>query len=268
MTWPLDVENARILISNDDGYYAPGLEVLVRIARSLTKDVWVVAPESEQSGAGHSLTLRRPLQAREHQPNWFSVNGTPTDCVLLAVNQLMKGKRPDIVLSGVNRHGNLADDVTYSGTVSAAMEATILGVPAVAFSQELIDGQPADWTPAEVYGPNLLRRILEEGFPDNTLLNVNFPPVPAEKVKGIRVTVQGRRKSGDDIMEVTDPRGARHYWIGQIQSMRPYAEGTDLAAIDAGYISVTPIKMNMTDHTTLERLQDAFQLEKQSTEPS
>jgi len=266
MTWPLDVSKARILISNDDGYYAPGLQVLVRMARSLTEDVWVVAPETEQSGAGHSLTLRRPLQAREHQPNWFSVNGTPTDCVLLAVNELMKEKRPDIVLSGVNRHGNLADDVTYSGTVSAAMEATILGVPAVAFSQELIEGQPADWTPAETYGPNLLRRILHEGFPLNTLLNVNFPPVPADQVRGIQVTTQGRRKSGDDILEVTDPRGSRHYWIGHMQSMKPYAEGTDLAAIDAGYISVTPIKMNMTDHETLETLQDAFQLEKQPTE--
>lgn len=266
MTWPLDVSKARILISNDDGYYAPGLQVLVRMARSLTEDVWVVAPETEQSGAGHSLTLRRPLQAREHQPNWFSVNGTPTDCVLLAVNELMKGKRPDIVLSGVNRHGNLADDVTYSGTVSAAMEATILGVPAVAFSQELIEGQPADWTPAETYGPNLLRRILHEGFPTNTLLNVNFPPVPADQVRGIQVTTQGRRKSGDDILEVTDPRGSRHYWIGHMQSMKPYAEGTDLAAIDAGYISVTPIKMNMTDHETLETLQGAFQLEKQPTE--
>jgi 5'/3'-nucleotidase len=266
MTWPLDVSKARILISNDDGYYAPGLQVLVRMARSLTEDVWVVAPETEQSGAGHSLTLRRPLQAREHQPNWFSVNGTPTDCVLLAVNELMKEKRPDIVLSGVNRHGNLADDVTYSGTVSAAMEATILGVPAVAFSQELIEGQPADWTPAETYGPNLLRRILHEGFPLNTLLNVNFPPVPAGQVRGIQVTTQGRRKSGDDILEVTDPRGSRHYWIGHMQSMKPYAEGTDLAAIDAGYISVTPIKMNMTDHETLETLQDAFQLEKQPTE--
>lgn len=266
MTWPLNVSKARILISNDDGYYAPGLQVLVRMARSLTEDVWVVAPETEQSGAGHSLTLRRPLQAREHQPNWFSVNGTPTDCVLLAVNELMKEKRPDIVLSGVNRHGNLADDVTYSGTVSAAMEATILGVPAVAFSQELIEGQPADWTPAETYGPNLLRRILHEGFPLNTLLNVNFPPVPADQVRGIQVTTQGRRKSGDDILEVTDPRGSRHYWIGHMQSMKPYAEGTDLAAIDAGYISVTPIKMNMTDHETLETLQDAFQLEKQPTE--
>ena len=266
MTWPLDVSKARILISNDDGYYAPGLQVLVRMARSLTEDVWVVAPETEQSGAGHSLTLRRPLQAREHQPNWFSVNGTPTDCVLLAVNELMKEKRPDIVLSGVNRHGNLADDVTYSGTVSAAMEATILGVPAVAFSQELIEGQPADWTPAETYGPNLLRRILHEGFPPNTLLNVNFPPVPADQVRGIQVTTQGRRKSGDDILEVTDPRGSRHYWLGHMQSMKPYAEGTDLAAIDAGYISVTPIKMNMTDHETLETLQDAFQLEKQPTE--
>tara|TARA_E500000305_G_scaffold110324_1_gene117928 strand:+ start:8025 stop:8822 length:798 start_codon:yes stop_codon:yes gene_type:complete len=261
MVWPLDVSKARILISNDDGYYAPGLQVLVRIARSLSEDVWVVAPESEQSGAGHSLTLRRPLQAREHQPNWFSVNGTPTDCVLLAVNELMKGKRPDIVLSGVNRHGNLADDLTYSGTVSAAMEATILGVPAVAFSQELIESQPADWTPAETYGPGLLRKILHEGFPANTLLNVNFPPVTADQVKGIRLTSQGRRKSGDDIMEVTDPRGARHYWIGHMQSMKPYAEGTDLAAIDAGYISVTPIKMNMTDNETLKSLQGAFQLE-------
>jgi 5'-nucleotidase len=264
MTWPLDVGNARILITNDDGYHAPGLQVLVRIARALSENIWVVAPESEQSGAGHSLTLRRPLQAREHQPNWFSVNGTPTDCVLLAVNELMKGKRPDIVLSGVNRHGNLADDVTYSGTVSAAMEATILGVPAIALSQELMEGEAADWSPAETYGPNLLRRILHEGFPLNTLINLNFPAVPADQVNGIHLTFQGRRKSGDDIMEVTDPQGERHYWIGPMQSMKPYAEGTDLAAIDGGYISVTPIKMDMTDYETLKALYGAFELDSPS----
>ncbi|WP_420405036.1 5'/3'-nucleotidase SurE [Nisaea sp.] len=258
MAWPRDISKARILISNDDGFYAPGLQVLVRIALSISEDVWVVAPETEQSGAGHSLTLRRPLQAREHQPNWYSVNGTPTDCVLLAVNLLMKDKRPDIVLSGVNRNGNLAEDMTYSGTVSAAMEATILGVPAIAFSQELIDGEPADWTPAETYGPDLLRRILKQGFPPHTLLNVNFPPVSAEQVRGTRVTSQGKRKNGDDIMEVIDPRGAKHYWIGHMQSMRPYAQGTDLAAIDDGYISVTPIKMDMTDTVTLAELQRAF----------
>lgn len=258
MAWPLDLSKARILISNDDGFYAPGLQVLVRIALSISEDVWVVAPETEQSGAGHSLTLRRPLQAREHQPNWYSVNGTPTDCVLLAVNLLMKEKRPDIVLSGVNRAGNLAEDMTYSGTVSAAMEATILGVPAIAFSQEVIDGEAADWTPAETYGPDLLRRILEQGFPPNTLLNVNFPPVPSDRVKGVRITAQGRRKNGDDIMEVVDPRGATHYWIGHMQSMRPYAPGSDLEAIDQGYISVTPIKMDMTDSETLSDLQRAF----------
>ena len=264
MTWPLDVGNARILITNDDGYHAPGLQVLLHIARALSENIWVVAPESEQSGAGHSLTLRRPLQAREHQPNWFSVNGTPTDCVLLAVNELMKGKRPDIVLSGVNRHGNLADDLTYSGTVSAAMEATILGVPAVAFSQELIAGEAADWSPAETYGPNLLRRILHEGFPSNTLINLNFPAVPADRVNGIHLTFQGRRKCGDDIMAVTDPRGAQHYWIGPTQSMKPYAEDTDLAAIDGGYISVTPIKMDMTDYDTLKALHGAFELDSPS----
>jgi len=258
MAWPLDLSKARILISNDDGFYAPGLQVLVRMALTISEDVWVVAPETEQSGAGHSLTLRRPLQAREHQPNWFSVNGTPTDCVLLAVNELMKDRRPDFVLSGVNRHGNLGEDVTYSGTVSAAMEATILGVPAIAFSQELIEGEPVDWTPAESYGPELLRRILKQGFPQDTLLNVNFPPLPAEKVKGIRVTRQGKRKNGDDIMEVIDPRGAKHYWIGYMQSMRPYAQGTDLEAIDEGFISVTPIKMDMTDCETLQELKQVF----------
>lgn len=262
MSWPLDIAKARILISNDDGYHAPGLQVLVRIARALSDDIWVVAPETEQSGAGHSLTLRRPLRVREHQPHWYSVDGTPTDCVLLAVNEIMKDKRPDIVLSGVNRGGNLGEDVTYSGTVAAAMEATILGVPAIALSQELDDGQAAEWDTAEASAPDLIRRLTATGFPFNTLLNINFPPVPVHGLKGTRITTQGRRKIGDDIEQVRDPKGNPYYWIGAVRSQEPAVDGSDLAAIMEGYISVTPIKMNMTDTDTLSSLEQALQGEK------
>lgn len=258
--WPFDLTKARILISNDDGYYAPGLQVLYRIAQKLSTDIWVVAPEVEQSGAGHSLTLRRPLRIREHHPQWFSVDGTPTDCVLLAVNEIMKDRRPDIVFSGVNRGGNLGEDVTYSGTVAAAMEATILGVPAIAFSQEIKEANGADpiWETAETHAPELVRGLIRRGWPPNTLINVNFPAVQADRVSGVKITSQGRRKIGDDIAHIRDPKGMPYYWIGTVRSQNPRVEGTDLAAIADGFVSVTPIKMNMTDTTTMFHLEQSL----------
>ena len=256
--WPLDLKRARILVTNDDGIYAPGMEVMEKIAHALSRDVWVVAPEQEQSGAGHSLTLRRPLRIREHSERRFSVDGTPTDCVLLAANKILKDHPPDLVLSGVNRGANLGEDVTYSGTVAAAMEATLLGFPAIAFSQVVGPGQPAKWATAEHHAPALIRRLVKIGWPRQTLLNVNFPDAVADSVNGVMISRQGSRKIGDQLQEGTDPWGRPYYWIGAMRSKETAKPGTDYAATDALAISVTPVHMDMTAAKTVKTLQQAF----------
>lgn len=252
----IDLSQARILISNDDGIHAPGLKVLEHIAKEVCPDVWVVAPETEQSATGHSLTLRRPLRIHQHSDKRFSVDGTPTDSVLLAMNQIMKDCKPDLVLSGVNRGGNLGEDVTYSGTVAAAMEATLLGVPAIAFSQYFEDPNRVKWSTAENHGPDLLKNLVKIGWPKNTLLNVNFPDVVHQSVKSVEYTRQGRRKIGDDLAAGRDPRGEEYYWIGALRSEENFHEGTDLHAVVNGSISVSPITLDFTDYKTLDRLQE------------
>ncbi len=255
---PTELSKARILISNDDGIYAPGIAVLTRIAKALSDDVWVVAPESEQSGAGHSLTLRRPLRIRKLEDRRYGVDGTPTDCVLLAINQILADHKPDLVLSGINRGGNLGEDVTYSGTVAAAMEGTVLGVPSIALSQEFEDRGEVPWATAERFAPDLIRRLWTEGWPRNTLMNINFPPVEPDAVIGVRASTQGRRKIGDQIVEGKDPRGVPYYWIGSIRSEDPTVSGTDLNAVSEGAVAVTPIDMNMTDQPMLTRLAEVL----------
>ena len=252
--WPLELRQARILLSNDDGFDAPGLAMLRRIAESLCDDVWVVAPETEQSGAGHSLTLRRPLRIHQRGPKSYCVDGTPTDCVLLAVNHIMRDHRPDLVLSGVNRGANLGEDVTYSGTIAAAFESTILGVPAIAFSQELTPEGETDWHATEARLGGLIQQLVATGWPRNTLINVNFPPVPANEITGVAVTSQGRRKTGDHITRALDPRGRAYYWIGEQRMVEIAAPGTDVAAIADGAISVTPITLDFTDRATRDDL--------------
>ena len=196
----LDLSTARILISNDDGIHAPGIKVLERIAKKLSKDVWVVAPETEQSAAGHSLTIRRPLRVRKYGAKRFSVDGTPTDAVLLGINTVIKGKKPDLVLSGVNRGANLGEDVTYSGTVAAAMEAVILGIPAFAFSQCVVHGNTPHWNTAEQWAPEVIHKALSVAWGPNILINVNFPDCLPDQVTGIEVTRQGKRKIGDQLV--------------------------------------------------------------------
>ena len=254
--WPLDLRNSRILISNDDGIHAPGLRVLRDVAEALCDEVWVVAPEAEQSGAGHSLTLRRPLRIHHHDERVFSVDGTPTDCVLLASNEIMAGSPPDLVLSGINRHGNLGEDVTYSGTVAAAMEATILGYPAIALSQVFSNGEDNEvyWTTAASHAGPLIARLVAVGWPDNSLINVNFPAVASDQVSGTEITMQGRRKIGDKIHRGEDPSGRAYYWIGAIKTDDALVPGTDFAAVAAGHISVTPIDLEMTDLPSMDRL--------------
>jgi 5'-nucleotidase len=256
---PLDLGKARILISNDDGINAPGLKVLEKAARSLSSDVWVVAPEAEQSGAAHSLTLRRPLQIRRLSSRRFAVDGTPTDCVLLAVNHIIKGRRPDLVLSGVNRGGNLGEDVTYSGTIAAAMEATLLRIPAIAFSQTRSNGtQNVRWHTAEHHAPDIIRRLTSVEWPFGVLINVNFPNLPADEVVGARVVRQGRRQSGIEIVEMQDPVGRSYVWIGDFSSDESVGQQTDLAATRHGAISVTPLHLDLTHAATLRQLKKVF----------
>ncbi|WP_135078149.1 5'/3'-nucleotidase SurE [Terasakiella sp. SH-1] len=251
----INLSDARILITNDDGIHAPGLKVLEHIAKAVAKEVWVVAPETEQSATGHSLTLRRPLRIHKHSEYRYSVDGTPTDCVLLALNEVMKDNKPDLVLSGVNRGGNLGEDITYSGTVAAAMEATLLGVPAIAFSQFFKDKHPLKWATAEKHGPDVLQQLVQMGWAENTLMNVNFPDVVSQSVKGLKATKQGRRKIGDDLVKAYDPRGEEYFWVGALRSEDTFNEGSDLHAVMNGYISISPISLDFTDYERLEKMQ-------------
>jgi 5'-nucleotidase len=249
---------ARILVSNDDGIAAPGLALLERIARELAPDVWVVAPEQEQSGAGHSLTTHRPLRLREIATRRYAVDGTPTDCVMLAVKHLLKDRAPDLVLSGINAGGNLGEDLTYSGTVAAAMEASLLGIPAIALSQCYRDGQAIPWPTAAHFAPAVIRRLCALAWPEHALINVNFPAAAVPEVCGIAVTRQGKRAVADNLTQRFDPRGRPYYWIGPVREDGAAAPGTDLAAISERRVSVTPISLDLTDIPALAALRKMF----------
>jgi 5'/3'-nucleotidase len=255
---PIDLQKARILISNDDGINAPGLRLLEKVARSLCPEVWVVAPEQEQSGASHSLTLRRPLRIRQISKRRFAVDGTPTDCALLAIKFIMKDQRPTLVLSGINAGGNFGEDITYSGTVAAAMEATLLDVPAVALSQHYDRANGIKWETSERYAAEVLRRLTAAPWPRNTLINVNFPDIPPDAVAGMVVTRQGRRKLGDNLTERIDPRGVPYYWIGPTRDEAPNQPGTDIAAVNGGAVSITPVYLDLTNVPALEALAKLF----------
>jgi len=256
---PIDLSASRILVTNDDGINAPGLKVLERIAKSLSRDVWIVAPEMEQSAAAHSLTLRRPLQVRRLSKRRFAIDGTPTDCVLLAVNHLIKKRRPDLVLSGVNRGGNLGEDVTYSGTIAAAMEATLFDIPAIALSQvRQHGGHPVKWSTAETHGPDVVRRLVGVKWPPGVLMNVNFPNVLADAVTGTRVVRQGRREGGIAVVEATDPVGRPYLWIGDFTSDDSVVPDTDLATVMHGAIAVTPLHLDLTHDATRRQIEKAF----------
>ncbi len=248
----------RILISNDDSIYAQGIKVLERIALTLTDDVWVVAPLSEQSGAAHSLTLNRPLRIKQQGERRFSVDGTPTDCVMMALSQIMKDQPPTLVLSGVNHGGNLGEDVTYSGTVAAAMEATLLGIPSIAFSQVCQDECIFENSPAEHYGPEIVRHLIQAGWPANVLININFPDTSPQEVQGVRIVKQGLRNIRDNIVKSKDPHGRPYYWVGGPRDDSPTEEETDLEAIHEKAIAVTPLHLNLTHDSALEQLKLAF----------
>jgi 5'-nucleotidase len=252
----------RILLTNDDGIHAPGLALAEKIARQLSDDIFIVAPENDQSGVAHSLSLNDPLRMRELGPRRYAVKGTPTDCVIMAVRKLLD-RPPDIVLSGVNCGQNVAEDITYSGTIAAAMEGAILGIPSIAMSQvyDFFSGrQTIHWGCAEAHAPLVLRRIMATGIPPNVLVNVNFPACPPEGVKGVAVTMQGRR--ANDLMFIDDRkdgRGHPYHWISFQRGDFSIAPGTDLEALEQDKISVTPLKLDFTDHPTVTQLAAAFE---------
>jgi 5'-nucleotidase len=249
----------RILICNDDGIDAPGIKVLERIARTLSSDVWVVAPDSEQSAVSHSLTLRRPLRIRKISSRRFAIDGTPTDSVVMALNHIIKDKRPGLLLSGVNRGANLGDDIPYSGTVAATMEGTLLGIPSIAMSQVFRHPHPLKWATAEKHAPTLIRDLLAVGWSKDVLLNINFPDVVAPQVNGVEITRQGRRTLGDLLVdERSDTRGMPYYWIGYRRHLGGYAKGSDFAAIANGKISVTPLQFDRSHAATHRSLRAAL----------
>lgn len=239
----------RILITNDDGYHSEGIEAL-KAAMSELGEVYTVAPTTEQSGASHSLTLARPLRIRQIEERHWAVDGTPTDCITLALNKILPAElRPDICVSGINHGANLGDDASYSGTVAGALEATILGVPGVAFS--LVVNRDQDFTESAKVAKQVVAKALAEGLPDGTLLNVNVPKgVP----KGIRVTKQGIKSAQPVISEHVDPRGKAYYWIGEVRVGFRAEGGTDFEAVEEGYVSVTPMAADLTNYSVLESL--------------
>src|SRR3989449_544405 len=240
----------RILLTNDDGIHSDGLVTLEKALREIG-DVFVVAPAAEMSGASHSLTLARPLRIRQLDERHWTVDGTPTDCVTLALNKILPAEElPDICVSGINHGGNLGDDATYSGTVAGALEATILGVPGLAFS--LVAREHFDFTEAAGFALTAVRKVLTEGLPEGTLLNINIPP---GEIKGVLVTRQGIKNARPVISEHIDPRGKPYFWIGEEYFNTNAADGTDYNAIEQGYISVTPLKSDMTDHNALTAIE-------------
>ncbi|MCC7429162.1 MAG: 5'/3'-nucleotidase SurE [Alphaproteobacteria bacterium] len=252
-----DLSRARILVTNDDGINAPGLRALERVARSLSRDVWTVAPETQQSAVSHALTIRRPLRLVRMGPRRFAVEGTPTDCVLIGVHEVMQGRAPDLVLSGVNWGANLGEDITYSGTVAAAMEGALLGLRAVAFSLDIRNGVPR-WETVVRHAPIILGRLVGAPWPAETLVNVNVPNLAPDKVQGIRVVAQGRRKEALAIDRRTDPDGRPYYWMLDYGKEARQPEGTDLGAIAEGAITITPLTIDFTQRRFLATLRERF----------
>lgn len=245
------MEKPRILITNDDGIHAEGIKAL-EAALSPLGEVFVVAPEAEMSGASHSLTLARPLRIRRIDDHHWTVDGTPTDCVVMALNKILPPDMPpDICCSGINHGPNLGDDASYSGTVAGAMEATILGVPGIAFS--LAVSREPDFRQSASVAALITEKALSVGLPNGTLLNVNVPRgVPS----GTRITTQGFKTARPVISEHTDPRGKLYYWIGEVRNGFRAEGGTDFEAVDAGLVSVTPMRADLTDHSSLSLLDD------------
>lgn len=249
----------RILCSNDDGIHAEGLEALEKIAHELSDDVWTVAPEQDQSGMSRSITLTRPLRVRKVGEKRYSVDGTPTDCVQLAYSQLLKDKAPDLILSGVNNGQNIAEDVTMSGTIAVAFQGMTLGIPSIAMSQTRMDRHEVPWETSVAHGPQIIRTLLESGWPKDVIININFPYRAPDDVQGIEVVKQGRREKLELFAEErTDLRQRRYYWFGFSGQAHEPEEGTDLHAIYDGKIAITPLHLNLTDEGAKSQIAGLF----------
>ncbi len=252
----------RILVTNDDGIHAAGLQVCEEIARALSDDVWVVAPEVDNSGVSHSLSLNDPLRLRQVTKTHYAVKGTPTDCVIMAARHIMADHKPDLVLSGVNRGSNVAEDVTYSGTVAGAMEGAVLGIPSIALSQAYGPGRRDNphWQTARTHAPDIVRRVLATGIPKDVLVNINFPDCLPNEVQGIAVTAQGKRDQ--DMLRIDarfDGRGNPYFWLAFARKGPPATRsGTDLTALTQNRIAVTPLRLDLTDEPFMTTLADVF----------
>ena len=264
------LNSLRVLLTNDDGINASGLVLLEELLVPLVKELWVVAPQTDQSGTSHSLTLRQPLRVREMGSKRFSVTGTPGDCVLLAVNQIMKDCRPDLVVSGINRGRNVGEDVNYSGTIAAAKEASAFGIPAIAFSQ-VID--PVDYfseikevdlvySASKTYCLDLIQDLLTMSWPENVVMSINFPLVRDGVVEGVKFTNGNWRKIGDQIITNRDGRGQPYFWIGPRDEVDKSMEGNDLEALERSVISVTPLSLEIVQQDVLQNLQETLNTKK------
>lgn len=245
-----------ILVTNDDGVYAPGIRALQEAVSSLGEAI-IVAPERDNSAVSHSLTMNRPLKVIQLAENIYTIDGTPTDCVTIATNKIL-GRKPDLLVSGINPGPNLGDDISYSGTVSAAIEGTMYGIPSLAFS--LGGTHPFNFDVAEAVAWKLASMALDMQLPPKSLLNINIPPLPPGEIHGIRFTCQGRRRYKDAIQETADPWGRMHYWIGGGTVHWSGGENTDEEAVRQGYISVTPIQLDLTNHDGLQYLEQQWQM--------
>jgi 5'/3'-nucleotidase len=253
----------RILVTNDDGIHSEGLDICAEIARALSDDVWVVAPEQDQSGVAHSLSLNDPLRLRQIGDRRYAVRGTPTDCVIMGVRHVLDGKQVDLVMSGVNRGRNVGEDVIYSGTVAGAMEGALLGIPSIALSQSYKSrsGNPPFWDTGLRFAPDIIKQVLGTGMRKDVLVNVNFPDCAPEDVKGIAVAPLGRRRQERlHIDKRLDGRHNPYYWIAYSLQMKLEPErGTDVAALEDRTIAVTPLKIDITDEPTMTRLAALFE---------
>ncbi len=245
-----------ILVTNDDGVYAPGIRALFEAVQSLGRAV-IVAPEQDKSAVSHSLTMNRPLRVRELEKDIYTLDGTPTDCVTLGINKVLPAK-PDLIVSGINPGGNLGDDISYSGTVSAAIEGTMYGIPSLAVS--LTGTAPFDFEVTAAVAWKLASMTLSFGLPENTLLNINVPARPVAEIRGVRFTRQGRRIYKDAIQETYDPWQRKHYWIGGGTVHWSGGDNTDELAVRSGYISVTPVQLDLTNHAGIDFLQKNWKM--------
>jgi len=241
----------KILVTNDDGIHAPGIQALAKSLRKIAH-VSVVAPDRERSAVGHALTLHHPLRAILLGPDLFAVDGTPTDCVNLGVHNLLSFT-PDLVVSGINSGANLGDDITYSGTVSAAMEATLMGIPAFAVSLAS-DSAGTNFDAAAAFAAHLAVEVAARGLPSDTFLNVNIPDLPREKLLPARITTQGKRRYDGLIVDKVDPRGRKYYWIGSGEQSFLDLEGTDYHAVSRGHVSITPLHPDLTNYASIQVL--------------